>query len=166
MTVCYQRREWQHAHFLGKNTTMHILGLWNGKGSSCFSPPMKKPNCQICCLFDDPSAMRKEWANGVSGNLKNFEVKIKSHEKTQARFDGRQGNALIASTNRQTRHSDESICFDEPGIARASRTRGQWWKLARGGASAFRPLLQDPLQIPARTARYLNTTIQTEKCLS
>ena len=82
-----------------KNKSMHILGLWksNGKGSSCFSTPMKKPNGQICCLFGDPLAMQKEWANGVSGNLKNFEVKINSHEKTQAHLDGRRGNALIAT---------------------------------------------------------------------
>ena len=82
-----------------KNKSMHILGLWksNGKGSSCFSPLMKKPNCQSCCLFGDPSAMQKEWANGASGNLNNFEVKIKSHEKTQAHLDGRRVNALIAT---------------------------------------------------------------------
>ena len=31
--------------------------------------------------------MRKEWANSVSGNPKNFGVKIKSHEKTQSHLD-------------------------------------------------------------------------------
>ena len=31
--------------------------------------------------------MQKEWATGVSGNLKNFGVKIISHEKTQAHLD-------------------------------------------------------------------------------
>ena len=31
--------------------------------------------------------MQKEWANGVSGNPKNFGVKIKSHEKTQSHLD-------------------------------------------------------------------------------
>ena len=31
--------------------------------------------------------MRKEWANGVSGNPKNCGVKIKSHEKPQAHLD-------------------------------------------------------------------------------
>ena len=29
--------------------------------------------------------MQNEWTNGVSDNPKNFEVKIKSHEKTQVR---------------------------------------------------------------------------------
>ena len=45
--------------------------------------------------------MQQEWANSGSGNTKNFEAKIKSHEKTQAHLDGRQGNAWIAS-NEQT----------------------------------------------------------------
>ena len=31
--------------------------------------------------------MQKDWATGVSGNLKNFGVKIISHEKTQAHLD-------------------------------------------------------------------------------
>ena len=31
--------------------------------------------------------MRKEWANSVSGNPKNFGVKIKSHETTQSHLD-------------------------------------------------------------------------------
>ena len=31
--------------------------------------------------------MQKEWANSVSGNPKNFGVKIKSHEKTQSHLD-------------------------------------------------------------------------------
>ena len=31
--------------------------------------------------------MQKEWATGVSGNPKNFGVKIISHEKTQAHLD-------------------------------------------------------------------------------
>ena len=31
--------------------------------------------------------MQKEWTNGVSGNPKNFGVKIKSHEKTQSHLD-------------------------------------------------------------------------------
>ena len=31
--------------------------------------------------------MQKEWATGVLGNLKNFGVKIISHEKTQAHLD-------------------------------------------------------------------------------
>ena len=44
----------------------------------CFSPTMKKPSCQRCWLFGDPSAMQKEWANDVSRKPKNFGVKIKS----------------------------------------------------------------------------------------
>ena len=35
----------------------------------------------------DPSAMQKEWVNGVSSNPKKFEVKIKSHKKAQAHLD-------------------------------------------------------------------------------
>ena len=31
--------------------------------------------------------MQKEWATGVSGNPKNFGVKIISHEKTQVHLD-------------------------------------------------------------------------------
>ena len=31
--------------------------------------------------------MQKEWANEVSGNPNNFEVKINSHKKTQAHLD-------------------------------------------------------------------------------
>ena len=42
---------------------------------------MKKLYCQSCCVFGDPSAMQKEWANGMSGNPNNFEVKIKSFFK-------------------------------------------------------------------------------------
>ena len=33
--------------------------------------------------------MQKEWANSLSGNLKNFGVKIKSHENTQSHLDAR-----------------------------------------------------------------------------
>ena len=36
---------------------------------------------------EDEAAMQKEWANSVSGNPKNFGVKIKSHEKTQLHLD-------------------------------------------------------------------------------
>ena len=43
--------------------------------------------CQSFWLFGDPSAMQKEWANGVSGNPKKFGVKIKSHEKPQSHLD-------------------------------------------------------------------------------
>ena len=86
-TVCYQQREWQPAHFIGKDYHAHSGPVEIERQWLCFSPPMKKPYCQSCCLFGDPSAMQKQWANGVSGNPKNFEVKIKSHEKTQAHVD-------------------------------------------------------------------------------
>ena len=39
---------------------------------------------QSCCLFGDRSTMQNEWANDVSGTPNNFEVNIKSQEKTQA----------------------------------------------------------------------------------
>ena len=43
---------------------------------------------QSCWLFGGHrSVVQKEWATGVSGNLKNFGVKIISHEKTQAHLD-------------------------------------------------------------------------------
>ena len=86
--------------------------------------------------------------------LKNFEVKIKSHENTQARIDGRQGNALIASTNRhsrQTRPSGESICFGSYTLlwhspwwawhCAGTANTWEWWQLSRtrGDASAVRP---------------------------
>ena len=67
-----------HAH----SGAMEIERQW-----LCFSPTMKKPYCQSCWLFGDRSAMQKEWANGVSGNPKNFGVKIKAHEKTQSHLD-------------------------------------------------------------------------------
>ena len=71
----------------------------------CFSPTMKKPYCQSCWLFGDPQAMQKEWAGGVSGNPKNFGMKIKSHEKTHLMRashsgDGRRVNALLVPKNR------------------------------------------------------------------
>ena len=48
---------------------------------------MKKSYYQSCWLFGDPSAMQKEWANGVLDNPKKFGVKIKSHEKPQSHLD-------------------------------------------------------------------------------
>ena len=39
---------------------------------------MKKPSGKSCWLLGDPSAMQKEWDNGVSGKPKNYGVKIKS----------------------------------------------------------------------------------------
>ena len=69
--IFYERH--YHAH----SGAMEIERQW-----LCFSPTMKKPYCQSCWLFGDPQAMQKEWAGGVSGNPKNFGMKIKSHEKT------------------------------------------------------------------------------------
>ena len=88
-TVCYQQWEWQQPHFVEKHSLYHAYAgaveiEWQWL---CFSPPMKKPYCQRCCVFGDPSVMQKEWANDVSGNPNNFEVKINSHKKTQAHLD-------------------------------------------------------------------------------
>ena len=96
--------------------------------------------------------MRKKWANSVSGNPKNFGVKIKSHEKTQSHLDAsiafgqwKAGQridriqeqtsvteatfwikCLLRIININTRHG-------EPVIAREPRTRGRWrlprWQL-------------------------------------
>ena len=92
--IFYERH--YHAHY----GAMEIERQW-----LCFSPTMKKPYCQSCWLFGDPQAMQKEWAGGVSGNPKNFGMKIKSHEKTYLMRashsgDGRRVNALIAPKNR------------------------------------------------------------------
>ena len=92
--IFYERH--YHAH----SGAMEIERQW-----LCFSPTMKKPYCQSCWLFGDPQAMQKEWAGGVSGNPKNFGMKIKSHEKTYLMRashsgDGRRVNALIAPKNR------------------------------------------------------------------
>ena len=109
--------------------------------------------------------MQKEWTNGVSGNPKNFGVKIKSHEKTQSHLD-----ASIAFGRWK---AGQSIgCIQEQAIAteatfwrkyllriinsimalammslalRGNREHVQWrlprWKLprARGDACAIRP---------------------------
>ena len=93
--IFYERH--YHAHHSG---AMEIDRQW-----LCFSPTMKKPYCQSGWLFCDPQAMQKEWAGGVSGNPKNFGMKIKSHEKTYLMRashsgDGRRVNALIAPKNR------------------------------------------------------------------
>ena len=99
--------------------------------------------------------------------------------------DGRLGKAMIASKNRQRDRgdllakvfaSDHKHCYDtrhdEHGIASTANTWiMSWWKLsrARGDASAVRcgPAVDPYLrQTPALTTKYLNATIQTEKCLS
>ena len=69
-------------HYHAHSGAMEIERQW-----LCFSPTTKKPYFQRCWLFGYPSEMRKEWANSVSGNPKNFGVKIKSHEETQSHLD-------------------------------------------------------------------------------
>ena len=158
-TYTFSREKNYHAH----SGAIEIERQW-----FCFSPTTKKPYFQRCWLFGDPSEMRKEWANSVSGIPKNFGVKIKSHEKTQSHLDASiafgqwkagqridrieeqtsvteatfwRSDLLFASDNKHfhgTRH-------DEPGIAREPRTRGRWrlprWQLprSRGGAGASNP---------------------------
>ena len=78
MRIFYERH--YHAH----SGAMEIGRQW-----LCLSPTMKKPYCQSCWLFGDPQAMQKDWAGGVSGNPKNFGMKIKSHEKTHLMAFGR-----------------------------------------------------------------------------
>ena len=69
ITVCYQQREWQHTRHHVHSGAMEIE-----QQCICFSPTMKKPYyCQRSWLFGDPSAMQKEWANGVSGNRRTSE---------------------------------------------------------------------------------------------
>ena len=84
---------------------------------------MKKPYRQSCCLFGDPLAMQNEWANDVSDSPNNFEVKIKSYDKTQAHaplldatFTSRwKAGQRIDDGREQTiateAASDESLCF-------------------------------------------------------
>ena len=67
------RRMFSETHYHAHSGAMEIERKW-----LCFSPTMKKPSCQRCWLFGDPSATQKEWANGVSRKPKNFGVKIKS----------------------------------------------------------------------------------------
>ena len=55
-TVCYQQREWQHTHFLGKNTTMNILGQWKQNGNGSASRQCRRSHIVMCWLFGDPSA--------------------------------------------------------------------------------------------------------------
>ena len=93
-------------HYHAHSGAMEIERQW-----ICFSPMTKKPYCQI------------EWANSVSGNPKNFGVKIKSHEKTQSHLDasiafGRWKACQIIDRvqehnrqSRQKRSSGESVCF-------------------------------------------------------
>ena len=74
------------------------------------------------------------------------------------------GDLLVEVFSSNHKHHYDTR-HDEPGIA---RTRGQWrlswWQLSRGDASAVRP---GPAGSTSnRGAKYLNATIQTEKCLS
>ena len=70
--------------------------------------------------------------------------------------------------------SDHKHCYDtrhdEPGghrehMGNGDRHGGNFLALVAMQAW-FDPVLQDLLQTPARTAKYLNATVQTEKCLS
>ena len=85
-TVCYVQPEWQQAHFLGKHYHAHSGAMEIERRSLCFSPTMNNQPCESRWLLGDPSAMPKEWDNGVYGKPdngvygkpKNFGVKIKS----------------------------------------------------------------------------------------
>ena len=120
--------------------------------------------------------MQKEWANGVSGNPKNFGVKIKSHEKTQSHLDasiafGRwkagqsigciQEQAIATEATFWRKYllriinSIMALAMISQVIAREPRTRGQWrLPVAHGGnilalvamQARFDPVLQDLLQ--------------------
>ena len=130
----------------------------------CFSPTTKKPYFQRCWLFGDPSEMRKEWANCVPGNPKNFGVKIKSHEETQSHLDAsiafgqRKAGQRIDRIQEQTsvveatfwrmcllRTINIFMALAMMSLTREPRTRGRWrlprWKLprSRGDASVVRP---------------------------
>ena len=87
-----------------------------------------KINCQSCCLFGDPSAMKKSESmvcratRRTSKRRSNYTRKRKSTlMRSSHSGDGRRGNALIASTNRQSRQrdllakvfaSDHKHCYD------------------------------------------------------
>ena len=133
-------------------------------------------NCQSCCLFGDPSAMQRKWANGVSSNPKNFEVKIKLHKKTQEHLDAiiafgrwkrRRHNASTNRQSRQRRPSDHKHCYDTLCACHCAGTANTWAmatvtvQLSRacGDASVIRPGSESYF-------KPRNTTIQTEKCLS
>ena len=147
---------------------MHILVLWksNGKGSSCFSQPMKKPNCQSCCLFGNPSATQKEWGQRCVGQP---EEQI-TREK-QAHLDGRRGNALIETDATFWRKYLLRIINIVMTLAMMSLAlRGHREHVSNGNCHGDNflalvamqaqslPVLQDLLQTPARTATYMNTT--------
>ena len=111
MAICI--RIFYERHYHAHSGAMEIERQW-----LCISPTMKKPYCQSCWLFGDPQAMQKEWAGGVSGNPKNFGMKIKSHEKTYLMRashsgDGRRVNALIAPKNRYCSNRDRSDLLEE-----------------------------------------------------
>ena len=66
-------RIFSETHYHAHSGVIEIKQQW-----LCFSQTMKKPSCQSCWLLGDPSAIKKEWANGVSGKPNNFGVKMKS----------------------------------------------------------------------------------------
>ena len=105
--------------------------------------------------------MQKEWASCVQGNPKNFGVKIKSHENTQSHLDAsiafwrwksgstpwsrprtgiRDRSDLLEKVFASDNKHHHATRHDEPGIARAPRTRGRWrlpwWQLPRARGDA------------------------------
>ena len=78
----YNRRIFSEKLYRAHSGAMQIERQW-----LCFSPTMQRPYCQSCWLFGDRSTPQREWANGVSGNPKNYGKKIILHEKTQAHLD-------------------------------------------------------------------------------
>ena len=138
---------------------MHILGLWksNGNGSAshhrwisqivkavCFSAihrQCKKSGATLC------------WATRRTSKWRSNHTRKRKLWKAGQRID-RVQEETIASCDRgdllaKVFPSDHKHCYDtrhdEPCIARAPRTRGQWWlswwqlSRARGDASAARP---------------------------
>ena len=101
-----------------ENDTIHSGAREIERQWLCLSPTMNKPHWLSCWLLGYPSAVQKVWANGVSGNLKTFGMKIKTHEKPKAHIDASitfgRCNALMASKNiqsRQRRPSGGRVCF-------------------------------------------------------
>ena len=82
-TVCYQQREWQAAHFRGKRHYVRCI-FWGYGIRTAIALFLTSDEETILSKL---LALHNEWATGVSGNPKNFGVKIKSHVKTQSHID-------------------------------------------------------------------------------
>lgn len=180
----HERRVFSDKHYHVHNGAMQIERLW-----LCFSPKIKRPFCQSCWLFGDPSAQQKEWVDGVPGTPKNYGNKIKLHEKSQAhrdasssfgrwkagqRIDRDNEKLLQKETNfwRQVLHRIINIVMTLATMSLAFRGHrehvgdgscygGNFLALVSMQAS-FDPILQDLLRTPARTAKYLSAVIQNE----